>query len=199
MYPSVLLRSTTAQSKYVSALPAQAAALHGGQWAEQAKQAETSGRKSQRLEIAAEKLRERTQRLAGAGERLHWLLEEKQERKETETLCYSSRLCQMYTGVLTSHLVSWKMSLHWSQLWHPGSKSVKWLSWAFFSLVLPGRVCQATESDWVAFIWANDLAHGNGGRAPQSQFCCTLQAPHFCMIALVEKEDPCHSFLQDFT
>lgn len=71
---------------YVRALPAGVAAQHGRQWAEQAEQAETIGRKSQRLEIAAEKLRERTQRLEGAGERLHWSLEEKHERKKNKNI-----------------------------------------------------------------------------------------------------------------
>lgn len=67
-YPSIPSRGTATQSKYVKVLPAGAAAQQDGQRAEQAVAA---GRKSEKLEIAVGRLRERTQAVEGAGERPH--------------------------------------------------------------------------------------------------------------------------------
>ena len=60
-YPSIPLRGTATQSKYVKPW----------QWAEWAEQAVADGRNSERLQIAMGRLRVRTQELEGAGERMH--------------------------------------------------------------------------------------------------------------------------------
>lgn len=71
MYPSIPSRGTATQSKSVKPRQLDLLPKQAGQEAEQAELAVAAGRNSERLGIAAGRLRERTWEWEGAGERMH--------------------------------------------------------------------------------------------------------------------------------